>query len=477
MNNRMPWRWPLVVILCLAACDDSTTPAPDADADADGDGDADADGDIDADADTDGDGDADGDIDGDADSDGDEEPPPQAPERYPEERTQSPLTQYVVDGLVDVAGTTPSLADDVFAKVGDSITVSSYFLNCFAGDDIDLDGRTALQDTISFFVDSGSFDRESLCAEIGRSASWAMGGDPSPLEQELAVTSPRFAVVMYGTNDIGWFGYGMETLDWYADNMLDIMDLLVERGVIPIVSTIPPRDDSAEADAWVPRLNMVVRGLAQSLQVPMVDLHRELAVLPGHGLSGDGVHPDVYVDGGMPRGCALTAEGLLHGSNVRNLITLEALDRVRRVLIDGEAPPDAPTSPGVPLIGDGSSVAPFLIEELPFAHLATTLFSPNREIDLYTGCGSTADESGPELYYELDLAAPTRVRAMVLDRGDVDIDVHLLDATGTAEGCLDRDHRSVVDDLSPGRYVLALDTYVDGGVELAGEFLLVVMED
>jgi hypothetical protein len=122
-------------------------------------------------------------------------------------------------------------------------------------------------------------------------------------------------------------------------------------------------------------------------------------------------------------------------------------------------------------------VTTFVIDGLPFAHLASTLLSPNRDLDEYTGCGSTADESGPELTYELDLAAPARVRAMVLDRGDVDIDVHLLDSTGTAAGCLDRDHRAVVADLAPGRYFLVLDTFVDAGVELAGECLLVVMED
>jgi hypothetical protein len=468
----------LSLALCLVGCDGSPVGSPDAgsdsggDVDVDGDGDTDADGDGGADSDADGDGDADSDADGDGDTDTDADVPA-VPERYPEDRTQSPLTPYVVEWLADVAAADPTLGDDLFAKVGDSITVSRSFLACFAGDAIDLGGRDSLWDTVLFFRDGGSFDRESLCAEVGRSASWALAGDPSPLEQELDEAGPRFAVVMYGTNDIGWFGYGMDTLDWYAANMLDIMDLLMERGVVPIVSTIPPRDDSAEADAWVPRLNAVVRAMAQALQVPLVDYHRELEALSGHGLAGDGVHPDVYRSGG----CVLTEEGLGYGSNVRNLITLEALDRVRRTLVADEPAPDAAAAPGVPVTGDGSAVTPFIIDALPFAHLASTLLSPHRDIDEYTGCGSTADESGPELTYELDLAAPARVRAMVLDRGDVDIDVHLLDASATAEGCLDRDHRAVVADLAAGRYFLVLDTFVSGGVELAGEYLLVVMID
>lgn len=65
---------------------------------------------------------------------------------------------------------------------------------------------------------------------------------------------------------------------------------------------------------------------------------------------------------------------------------------------------------------------------------------------------------------------------MVLDRGDVDIDVHLLDASETAEGCLASDHNAIEVDLEPGTFQLVLDTFVSHGVEHSGEFILIVDE-
>ncbi len=40
--------------------------------------------------------------------------------------------------------------------------------------------------------------------------------------------------------------------------------------------------------------------------------------------------------------------------------------------------------------------------------------------------------------------------------------------------CLQRDHHYVEATLDPGTYHLALDSWVDGGTPLSGEYLLVV---
>ncbi len=425
------------------------------------------------DADGDADVDADSDSDGDVDSDSDTDEDLLHPARYTTDRTLSPITPYVAEMLRDISASSEGLQEDVFAKVGASATKSLNFLHCFDGDDIELDGREELRDTILYFRggEAGGvspFERESLTVTVGWSALHALRGDPSPLEQELEAIHPRYAVVMYGTNDIQ-----LGSITRYSDNMMNLVDLLLDWGVIPVMSSIMPRDDSATADEQVPRYNMVVRGIAQALQVPFIDYHRELVVLPDHGLAGDGVHPNVHYESGSPRACFFDDEGLLHGYNIRNLITIHTLDRVRRVL-DGD---EAPDEPGESLMGDGSPELPFYIDELPFSDLRNTLLSSYRDIDEYPGCSATQDESGPELYYELDLAFRTTVRAMVFDRGDVDIDIHLLDESGTGEGCLERDHNAVVADLDAGIYYLVVDTFVSSGEELAGEYLLVVMEE
>jgi hypothetical protein len=215
--------------------------------------------------------------------------------------------------------------------------------------------------------------------------------------------------------------------------------------------------------------------VAQARQVPFIDLHRELAMLPDHGLGEDRVHPSVYREDEVARACVFSAEGLAHGYNMRNLLTLETLHRLLQVVALGENAPD-PAARSVR--GKGTAEEPFVIAELPFSHAADTGTSGTRGVDRYEGCMAAQDESGPELVYRLDLERATRIRAMVIDRGATDIDVHLMQGGSDAGSCIARDHRMVIRDLEPGTYYFNLDTWVDtSGEEKAGEYLLVVLED
>jgi hypothetical protein len=241
---------------------------------------------------------------------------------------------------------------------------------------------------------------------------------------------------------------------------------LLDRGVVPIFTTVMPRDDDPEADALVDDFNLVVRAVAQARQVPMIDYHRELAPLADHGLGPDGIHPTTSPSGA----CVLTDESLVYGYNVRNLRTLQALDRVRRVLVADEAAPDAA---GPAIAGEGTTSDPFVIEALPFVHVQSTLFSEQRALDRYDGCMATQDESGPERMYRLELDAPTNVVIRVHDRGSVDVDLHLLDAP-TEAGCVARAHQELRASLGAGTHWLAIDTFVSAGTERAGEYLLTV---
>lgn len=400
-------------------------------------------------------------------------------ERYSSDRTLSPLTARTVAAMEAIVARADDLQDDVFSKIGASATVSSSFLRCFAGDDVMLGEATHLQDTLEYFgagdaAGGDPYSRDSLCATVGWSAVTAIRGDPSPLDQEIAATRPRFAIVMYGTNDIN-----LGSITRYADSILDLTDTLVDQGVIPILTSIMARGDSLDADANVPRYNLVVRAIAQARQVPFIDYHREMERLPDRGLSGDDIHPSVHRDGGRARGCWLTDEGLDHGYNMRNLLTLETLDRVRAAVLEGATPPDVPGPPNAE--GDGSKATPFVIDALPFTHVGNTLFSMHRDIDAYPGCMATQNEGGPELVYELVLTEETNVRVGVFDRGDVDVDVHLLDApmSGGAprDGatCLARDHTDVTERLPAGTYYIVVDSFVSSaGAERAGEYLLTV---
>ena len=401
-------------------------------------------------------------------------PAPYHPALYPADQVQSPITDYVADHLLGVTGAHAPWQDDVFMKVGASSTASSNTLHCFA-DDYDLaDHEAELGETLAFFqggdaAGSTPFDRDTLAAVSGRTAAWAIDGAPSPIEAEIDAISPRLAVVHYGTNDMGMGSTYDSAMPGFYEAMMALLGGLLEQGILPIVTGISPRADSASADEWVAAYNALIRGMAQAWQVPFIDLQVATAHLDGYGLSSDGLHLEAY-DGGA---CVLTDEGLEHGYNVRNLIVLRALDRVARVALRGEAAPD-PAGPAQG--GSGAPDDPFVIAGLPFAHTADTAASPHDAIDVYSGCSDT-DESGPELRYRLELDRETAIRAVVVDQGSVDADLHLLDASADPDtGCLARADRLIEGTLAAGTYYLSLDTWVDGDGEVrAGEYTVVVV--
>lgn len=386
----------------------------------------------------------------------------------------SPLTPEIAERLVGILA--PGRDEHVFAKIGDSITVSYNYMHCFETANIDLAGQDFLQETIDWFLegDAGGetpFGRESEAAVVGWSANSVIAGSPSALESELAAINPSMAVIMYGSNDIG-----QRNIHRYADSMMDLLDQVEANGTVPILSTIPPRGDSVEDDAWVPWYNSVVRGIAQARELPLMDYHSLLRPLDGYGLGGDRLHPSVYRDGGSPRGCVFTEHALNYGYNLRNQIALEALDRVRRVVLGGQ---DAPDVASLRLEGTGAYDDPFVIDGFPFTHLSDTSESSLRWFDFYDGCAAPQDESGPEEVYVLDLADSARLRAYVFDRGEVDIDLHILaegpDGLPSEDTCHARGHQSVEAELTAGRWFLVADSWVEeSGREMSGEYMVVI---
>lgn len=402
--------------------------------------------------------------------------PAEGPARYPADRLQSPIPPALRDHLVALSDAALGRSKRVFMKVGDSITVDSNALGCFAGDAVNLGDRDELQETIDHFLagDAGSrtpWDRQSEAAEVGQTAAWALSGDPSPVEQEDAALAPRFAVVQYGTNDMHMAATWKDAIWSFGEDMLDLVDWHLDAGVIPLLVTIPPRLDDAGADAWVPRYNAVVRGIAQARQVPLVDLELGLRAVEGYGLYSDGVHLEPYAGGA----CKLGDSGLEHGANVRNLLVLDGLDRLRRAALEGESFDE----PQAPLVGLGTAADPLRVpSELPFTDLRDTREAGEALIARYDGCGSSADEGGREVVYRLELDRRTTVRAMVFDRGQVDVDLHLLGEEVDGDACVERDDQHVRRTLDAGTWHLVVDTWVDDdGDPRAGEYLLVVLAE
>jgi hypothetical protein len=96
----------------------------------------------------------------------------------------------------------------------------------------------------------------------------------------------QFAVLMLGTNEPA-----------HAENLArltGIIDVLEQRHIVPILSTIPPRSG---AEPQVAQFNAAVVQLAQARALPLIDFHQEMLLRrPGTTwlgtlISADGVHP------------------------------------------------------------------------------------------------------------------------------------------------------------------------------------------
>jgi len=372
-----------------------------------------------------------------------------------------PLTSSVVDAMQEIASRGDG-GENAFMKVGDSITVDRNALSCFSGDQVDLADDQVLEATRAWF--EGSWDRDSEAAEGARTAAWSLDG---PVTAEADLFDPRYALVQFGTNDMQ-MGTTHESAIWaFGSNMRTLGDLLADRGIIPIFSTIPHRTDLESAEEWVPIYNTVVRGVAQGLQSPIMDLHGALREVDGFGLRTDGVHLSAF-DSSL--GCNFTPDGLEYGNNIRNRLWLESLDRVLAARQGGPLEPDDLPS----LQGAGTPDDPFIVDQLPATWRQNTANSAVSEIDSYPGCDADQDESGPEQVFHIELASDTRLRAFVFDAVGVDVDLHLMDDTGSPEGCIVRDHQLIDENLEAGEYRLIVDSYVDDGVVLSGDYMLVL---
>lgn len=406
---------------------------------------------------------------------------PSGPTRYPVGKVTSPVNEHVVTRLLAIAAQSPSRNPAVFIKVGDSHTVSKNLMYCFAGPTqpgykLDLAGHDALLPSIQHFrkgdaAGTTPFDRASVAAVVGKTASWAITGSPSPVSQEISATNPRFALVSYGTNDMQ-MGVTFESALWpFYENLSKLLDQLEQGGVVPIVAGLLPRGDSASAALWAEVYDHVTRAVAEGRQVPYFSVYQATKGLPKQGLASDNLHGNVYLSPGA-QPCLFTSAGLDFNYNVRNLRSLEQLDVVRRTVLSGEKAPDAT----VPLPGGaGTKADPIVVDGLPFTHHSSTKTSTSTSIDAYPGCNSTANESGPERFYTFTVSEPTPIRAMLFDRSGVDVDLHLLSGGTTGASCKARDDRIIETKLAPGTHTFVVDSFVASGKALSGEYTLVVM--
>ena len=292
---------------------------------------------------------------------------PPAPSQHIDPGVAAPLSAAALAALRERAhaGRAAGQRPGVLAKVGDSMTAAPEFLPPLLDGGPEWTAVPALAATAAFFnsapasaggtgdvegVRDTIHDRDDLAAAAARvsarpgvetsftrrslaaRARWAAadvlaGGADSPLAQELDATRPAVAVVMFGTNDLT-----RTTVDEFETAMDQLLVTLESAAVIPLLTTIPMRTDRADFGGRVPAFNAAIRALATVYGVPLIEYGRAMSELPQYGLADDGIHPNVCPEGPQ----VLTPACVQYGYNLRNLLTLQALDMLRRQVLTTE---------------------------------------------------------------------------------------------------------------------------------------------
>jgi len=228
---------------------------------------------------------------------------------------------------------------NVFSRVGDSISASPYFLTPIGNGQANLGSyQSALGSTMQYFLGgqargSNPFSNASLAAGNGWGADRIIlpGGaytdvckNDLPLVCEYNNVKPSIALIMIGTNDSG--GVAPEI---YTANLRRIIETSIQMGVVPVVSTIPPKRLTTWDTSRVTEWNNIIRSLATQYQIPLWDYWAALQSLPNLGIGSDGVHPSVPPD---QMTANFSTENLKYGYTMRNLTALQALTAVRSAL-------------------------------------------------------------------------------------------------------------------------------------------------
>jgi hypothetical protein len=208
-----------------------------------------------------------------------------------------------------------------FSKIGDGEISTAWFFTAFdLGEGYyDLGPYQDLQSVIDYF--DGSFERIGPAARRGFNTQKILdpaASDPSlcaldqsPLQCELRLHQPAFAILSLGTNQV-WKPKEFET------GMRQILNILLSQNVVPILST---KGDNLEGDH---RINRTIACLAQEYEIPLWNFWSAIQPLPNHGLQSDLEHLTYGITNFDD------AQAMQSAWTVRNLTALQALDAVWR---------------------------------------------------------------------------------------------------------------------------------------------------
>jgi hypothetical protein len=153
-----------------------------------------------------------------------------------------------------------------------------------------------------------------------------------PLAKTLDVYKPQIVVLMLGTNDAS----ARRSLNDYRAGMEKAIDLMLDRGIICILSTIPPHIGASDL---AKSYNQALREMAKTRGLPLIDYEREILKRRPNDWNGtllgkNDVHPTAS-QGGATAASAPTAENLRNcGYLLRGWLSVQKIAEVKRLVID-----------------------------------------------------------------------------------------------------------------------------------------------
>lgn len=233
---------------------------------------------------------------------------------------------------------------NVFTKVGDSNTTSGDFLFPMGlpGRYCELGPYSDLQETIDFFSSASpragqenSFTNFSLAADNGYSSAsvldpfWAVApcrSNESPLLCEYRLVRPSIAIIMLGLMDVRY----ASDAGTYGENMERVVQMSIEQGVIPVLTNnvVLPDQETLSFELSIQN-NIALLDIAAAYQTPLINLWAAVQPLPNYGIGPDRTHLKAAV-GSF---CSFDGPEQELGGTLRNLLTLQALDEIRRHVI------------------------------------------------------------------------------------------------------------------------------------------------
>jgi hypothetical protein len=225
----------------------------------------------------------------------------------------------------------------MFTKVGDCNTDTSYFFAAFDEGDYNLGPYTDLEPTVAFFA--GAFAHTSLAGQVGFNAHTVLeslwsdpkicrpGEGEGPLACEYRRARPSVAIMMFGPNDLLNL-----TEQQFSDSVRAIVEQSLADGVIPVLTTFTWHRDNLWPQAL--RFNLITVEIARDYDVPLINFWRAAQALPNLGLVQDYTHLTAAPSSGDTFRIAFNGEETTSGYALRNLLTLQTLDLLRREVLD-----------------------------------------------------------------------------------------------------------------------------------------------